>query len=94
MSIKPELHNHDFIRSAYHADCKHTKCMQLTTVQKKCVLFSNSGCELPKSVVRRICSLSDIKLTQTRAHFKSGVSYIIETNGSGIQFFWQPGRSK
>ena len=35
MSIKPELHNHDFIRSAYHADYKHTKCMQLTTVQKK-----------------------------------------------------------
>ena len=55
MSIKPELHNHDFIRSAYHADYKHTKCMQLTTVQKKkCVLFSNSGWELPKSVVRRI----------------------------------------
>ena len=60
MSIKPELHNHDFIRSAYHADYKHTKCMQLTTVQKIYiyiyiyVLFSNSGCELPKSVVRRI----------------------------------------
>ena len=35
MSIKPELHNHDFIRSAYHAGYKHTKCMQLTTVQKK-----------------------------------------------------------
>ena len=60
MSIKPEfLQNHDFIRSAYHADYKHTKCMQLTTVQKNIyiyiyVLFSNSGCELPKSVVRRI----------------------------------------
>ena len=35
MSIKPALHNHDFIRSVYHVDYKHTKCMQLTTARKK-----------------------------------------------------------